>query len=244
MLISEKYKFIFIHIQKTGGTSLMDVLAREVPDLKPLCFKHDGAKEGILKLGENEWKKYYKFAIVRNPWDRLVSWYSMIINTPEKVAKLREYARNNARNFEEFLLNCTSDISDFDGTQSFVKNQLDYLLDSQGKLSVDYIGRFEDLEKSCNLFIEKIGLGRKINLPHVNHSSTHLHYSTYYTEKTRNIAKERFSKDIDYFKYEFQKKNLLIGVSDKVETLIKRKRYSESTINYMSALEKGGFKDS
>jgi hypothetical protein len=216
MLISEKYKFIFIHIQKTGGTSLMEVLSETIPDLRPLCFKHDGATEGIAELGEDEWKKYFKFAFVRNPWDRMVSWYSMIINTPEKVTKLRLYARNNSTNFEEFLRNCTDSISDDDGIQSFSKNQLDYLIDGNGKLAVDYIGRFESLDKSFKYFLKKVNFDDKIKLPHVNHGSLHKHYSTYYNESTREIVAERFLKDIEKFSYSFDKKSSINNFIDSI----------------------------
>ena len=69
-MISHKYKFIFIHIEKTGGTSINDF------------FNFDDVyeKHGTINYFKNEYGKklfdeYFKFTIVRNPWDWLVSRY-------------------------------------------------------------------------------------------------------------------------------------------------------------------------
>jgi hypothetical protein len=241
MLISKKYKFIFVHIQKTGGTSVMVVLSKNIPDLKPLCFKHDGAVEGIAELGEDEWKTYFKFAFVRNPWDRLLSWYSMIINTPDRITKLRSYVRKNSNNFDEFIKNCTESIMDDDGIQSFSKNQIDYLVNNNGELAIDYIGRFEDLDKSFRYFLKKVKLDEKIKLPHVNHASTHKHYSTYYSESTIDLVGKRFSKDIEKFEYSFEKKSLISNLMDTIKVPVGRKRDIDQNISYMDALKKGSF---
>ena len=76
MLISHSHKLIFIHIQKTGGSTISEILSKNFPDICQFKAKHDFAIQGTGELCE--WKDYYKFAFVRNPWDRLVSWYTMI----------------------------------------------------------------------------------------------------------------------------------------------------------------------
>src|SRR5262245_23839746 len=108
MLISQNPPFLFIHIQKTGGTSLERVLRASCPDVKQLCGRHDHALSASKRLDAN-YHRYFKFAFVRNPWERLVSWYSMIVqyskNRPrQSLDRLWQYALETARSFEEFIL--------------------------------------------------------------------------------------------------------------------------------------------
>src|SRR5881275_1899076 len=86
MLLSDSTKVLFVHIQKTGGETVGSILKKNVPDTRPFGAKHDFASSGKLKLGET-WDNYFKFAFVRNPWDRLVSWYSMI-NRATQITRL------------------------------------------------------------------------------------------------------------------------------------------------------------
>src|SRR5215207_236526 len=76
MLVSYSSKVIFIHIQKTGGDTVSRLLSESVPDILHLNAKHGFAVDAVKHL--DDWNNYFKFAFVRNPWDRLVSWYSMI----------------------------------------------------------------------------------------------------------------------------------------------------------------------
>ena len=62
--------FTFVHIQKTGGTSIRVALG--LPKVPP--GKHWSAARHRAALGREEWERRFTFAFVRNPWDRLVSW--------------------------------------------------------------------------------------------------------------------------------------------------------------------------
>ena len=59
--------FIFIHINKTGGSSIKQALGAK--------FQHKTAMEKIEELGLKVWQRKFTFAVVRNPWDRVVSQY-------------------------------------------------------------------------------------------------------------------------------------------------------------------------
>jgi hypothetical protein len=201
MLLSRQKRFLFVHIQKTGGTSLHQALQSAIPDLETYRGTHDHAAWARAHLGA-EWDGYFKAAFVRNPWERLVSWYSMIAEQSEDPFRLWKYVREGAGSFEEFLDRCTDTIEDIDGTKSFLFNQLDYISDGQGRLLVDFIGRFENLEQDAARLFAHLGVPSP-TLPHAR-KSRHRHYSTYYTERTRRLVGRRYQRDIDFFGFTFE----------------------------------------
>ena len=200
MLVSDSRKVLFVHIQKTGGETVAEILTKHAPDIRPLGAKHEFASFGKLELGA-AWNDYFKFAFVRNPWDRLVSWYSMIRRATRitrlaallsrgKRSHLQQRASNpmwryfyeNCSSFEEFIKNCNGQVEVAEGAlYSFAYNQLDYLEDGNGSILVDFIGRFENFSESLRTVAMKAG----IQLGRITHAnvSVHRHYSTYYTSE-------------------------------------------------------------
>jgi chondroitin 4-sulfotransferase 11 len=231
MLISTEKKFLFIHIQKTAGSSLARLLKSQAPDTRPFLGQHDHALWAKKHLA-SQWNEYYKFAFVRNPWDRLVSWYEMIRQDgkllpwykrlPYEMIRqngklfpwcqrflqrkhykpLWQYILRNASDFDEFLFNCTDIIEDVDGKRSCIYNQLDYLTDDNGDIIVDFVGKYENLQHDVSTVFKALRL-ESLPLPHVN-KSQHKHYSEYYTEETKNLTAERYSRDIQFFGYRFE----------------------------------------
>jgi hypothetical protein len=219
MLIShEEPKFIFIHIQKTGGVSISNLLRRYSPTTTPgRGLRHISARRA-LKQVENP-DDYFKFAFVRNPWDRLVSWYTMIDEARKGVAdgtaepmtrrlikknNLFKYVLRCGPTFDEFVKNCTEKQWMGNGYYSFTFNQLRYLTDKNGEVLVDFIGRFENLAQDISHVFDKLGLeASQLELPHENRSA-HSHYSEMYTPETREIVRKRFRRDIEFFGYEFE----------------------------------------
>lgn len=206
MLLSQEKKVLFVHIQKTGGSSVTDILKSCISDLNTYLGTHDHASRAKHTLGRN-YDTYYKFAFVRNPWDRLVSWYTMIREKGEEIPsdeqyRLWRYVLENSSNFEEFVLNCTDIIDDVDGRKSFLYNQYDYISDENGKLIVDFVGKYENFESDLRTVLKRMGVSNA-EIPHAN-KSEHLHYGTYYTPRTRDIIARRYEKDIQQFDYSFQ----------------------------------------
>jgi hypothetical protein len=219
MLIShEEPKFIFIHIQKTGGVSISNLLRRYSPTTTPgRGLRHISARRA-LKQVENP-DDYFKFAFVRNPWDRLVSWYTMIDEARKGVAdgtaepmtrrlikknNLFKYVLRCGPTFDEFVKNCTEKQWMGNGYYSFTFNQLRYLTDKNGEVLVDFIGRFENLAQDISHVFDKLGLeASQLEIPHENRSA-HSHYSEMYTPETREIVRKRFRRDVEFFGYEFE----------------------------------------
>ena len=117
---------------------------------------HDTAAQGRWKLGRTVYEQYMSAAFVRNPWDRLVSWYSMIERS-DRDLRLHQYVHENSHDFDSFVRNCTRTIHDHDGKKSFCRNQIDYLTDWRCRLIVDFVGRFETIEQDARLLFRRWG---------------------------------------------------------------------------------------
>jgi chondroitin 4-sulfotransferase 11 len=217
MLISHLYSVIFVHIQRTGGNSIRHIfneldenVVQEIPIIDGKnrlkhCFISD-----IHTATESEiFSTYTKFAVVRNPFDRLFSWYSMF---KHKTIAKSEIAGGVARtanlgnaveaavdpyleSFETFLSMPNSGLF-----ERFYLNQFDYL-QLNGELAVDYVLRFENLNEDFNALAQRINFPKK--LPEVNQSIRHQDYRLAYTSATQQQVSERFSRDLAYFGYSF-----------------------------------------
>lgn len=88
MFISHKYKAIFIHIQRTGGNSVQKLFEDTDPELIEAIAidparkrtKHCFVTDIKSTIDPAAFEAYTKFCVVRNPFDRMVSWYSMFQN--------------------------------------------------------------------------------------------------------------------------------------------------------------------
>tara|TARA_B100001057_G_scaffold497548_1_gene601982 strand:+ start:7690 stop:8262 length:573 start_codon:yes stop_codon:yes gene_type:complete len=190
MIISPKYKFVFIANTKTGSTSIHKTLLNCVKDknlIDESSFILGDKHLSCRKLLEQrpQYKNYFKFAFVRNPWDRVVSWYFF--------CKRSDYIKRN-----------TSDIS----FKEFLNTKLNvWATPNQNQYEFtkccNYIGRYENIQEDFNIICDKIKIPQQ-KLPHKN-ASNHRHYTEYYNEETREIIAKKYAKDIEYFNYEFGK---------------------------------------
>ena len=231
MLISHKYKAIFVHIQRTGGNSIQKIFAEFDPDVIetiPIdpgklrtkhCFLGD-IKEAV---SDEIFSRYTKFCVVRNPFDRMVSWYSHFTDEanagdapirlfPGADAESQELAQrfatigervkaavnHHAASFAEFL----ALPPDYPGglLQRLFSNQLDYIM-CQGVVAVDSILRFESLAADFAGLATALGFAGQ--LPHVNNSARKASYQGYYTPQLIAEVRRRFQPDCEYFGYEF-----------------------------------------
>jgi hypothetical protein len=203
MLYSEVGQFLFIHIQKTAGTSLHTLLVERVPDAAQheiARTRHASAMWAMEALGEDAFKRLFRFAFVRNPYDRLLSWYAMIEQTPlERCTHLQRSVRLNCAGFEQFVLRGPMLVAP-ELTVPLMQNQIDFISDRRGRSLVNFVGRFERLAEDAAVVLGRIGI--RAELPHDN-ASTHAHYRDAYSVKMRATVRWRFRRDFDAFKYRF-----------------------------------------
>src|SRR6185436_19387235 len=182
MFISHKTKSIFIHIQKTGGDAIETAVRRDDPAAEVDSLgkrRHPFAREVRATVAPDLWARYFRFAFVRNPWERLVSWYCMCTQVPAPNA-FAKYVREQAPTFADFITRATTGMG-----ERTTWNQLDFVSGDNGDLLVDFIGRYENL--AADYAVVKKRLSLSTDLPHTNRSS-HGSYRDYYTDETRAIV--------------------------------------------------------
>ncbi|MCW8091277.1 sulfotransferase family 2 domain-containing protein [Alteromonas sp. ASW11-130] len=188
-VLKQRYldKFIFIHINKTGGSSVEKALG--------LPFEHETALEKIAELGRSQWDKKFTFAIVRNPWDKVVSHYRYRVKTnqtnlADKNIDFRQwvklaYGDNNPEYYDKPIM---------------FMPQLDWIADEDGNLLVDEILRFENLSEGFNDVAKRLNINA--TLPHVKKSKRG-NYRDYYDDETQLVVAKWFAKDVEQFNYTF-----------------------------------------
>jgi hypothetical protein len=135
-------------------------------------------------LGNEQFRDLYKFTCVRNPWDRMVSYYFTPTQTSEtwdrkkfgkiisKAVSVAEYLRLNQDDEDPFT-------------------------------NVDYIMRFENLADDFRTVCRTLAISPP-TLPRYNRSSRE-HYSKYYDDELRELVRTRFAAEIEQFSYTFEK---------------------------------------
>ncbi len=180
-------RFVFIHINKTGGSSIEKALH--------LRFEHKTVLEKIEELGTDQWKRRLTFTVIRNPWDKVVSHYCFRVKTNQTNLAA------NTIPFTEWvkLAYGHNDPFYYDEPRMFMP-QFRWITDTEGGILVDFICRFEYLEEDFRKICKKIN--KNVRLSHLK-SSDRGNYENYYDSETKEIIKEWFSEDIDRFGYHF-----------------------------------------
>lgn len=188
--------FVFIHINKTGGTSIVGIIG------KPFR-KHLTAKEVIDAIGREKWDAAYKFSAVRNPWDKMVSHYKHNIMTNPGKMRLSGAAGGDFIGFGEWL-DCTlgprKDRKYYARPQHFLP-QVEWLKDDRGVIAMDRIIRFETL--SADFAAVAADLHLDSALPHLNRTEP-TGYRQYYSTESRELVGDWFRDDISMFGYAFE----------------------------------------
>jgi len=205
MLLSHTKKCIFIHIPKNAGSSIQQSLTPPLNDSTIITglndddiFFHATMRQMYQKYG-NKLDSYFKFSIVRNPWDRMWSFYRFTLNRWPTAIK--------GYDFKKFLLEFPSNMplshlphESILRTQE--RSQLDWLTDENGVLIVDYIGKYETLNEDFTKICKKLNV-INTTLKWIRKVDGE-HYSTVYDNETIEFIEKNYKKDIDMFGYQYE----------------------------------------
>lgn len=227
-----RYRTLYYPIPKVANTSLkalaVDLVQDELPEWvvervaaegwKPWPFRRaEGRKvlrEQRILLGRDEARAlegYWSFAFVRNPFDRLVSCFRQKILSPE--VNDRNYEKGVYRKFLDFdglfypemgfdaFVDAVARIPDPAADRHF-RSQHTFVSDGQGRLWVDFVGRFERLAEDFDHVREERGLPEAVRLPHLLRSDR-AGYRDWFTPDLRGRCAERFAGDLALFGYDF-----------------------------------------
>lgn len=237
MLISHRKKFIFTKTKKTAGTSVESVFEpfcmpegtwaqmhyapeQVSPDgvigyrgpggRSSEWWNHMSAELIRTKVGEAIWDDYFKFTVIRNPFDKLVSGFHMIeANRLEagfgqglkrSVKRLTGHAlpidlivgETPVERFRSWIL-----------AGGMIEDRCNYMINDE--VCVDYFIRFEALEDGLREVFMRIDEDPSFSsLPNFksNFRKSKIPTSDYYDDETEAIVRQRFAWELDFFNYE------------------------------------------
>jgi hypothetical protein len=209
MLVSYEKRFLFIHVPKTGGTSMRAVLQKHShqPDARPAnrCLKtfgisvnhllgnyqdyqfrtHERASVVARRLPADVFDELFKFGFVRNPWDLLPSLYKFI----RKNKKHKRHRVVSGMSFPEFVAFASL---------KRIANQSRLISGRDGRILLDFVGKFERLADDYRIVADRLGLD--VQLPHLNRTKQS-DFAEYYDAATIERVRRAFRADIESFGY-------------------------------------------
>ena len=205
MILSHRHKFIFFAVPRTGTHAIRTVLApwlgegdwqqeallglgrAPMPRLAQIPHGHISLRQVQASLPEAVWRNYFKFAVVRNPYDRFVSACAFLNrDNPAYAGRERAFMRGALQSgrFQRRVL---------------IQPQTALLEDELGALGMDCIGRYETLQESFTAICRQIGLAPQ-PLALAN-ASTHGDYATYYDDQLLQQVTAFYRQDFENFGY-------------------------------------------
>ena len=171
---------IHIHVPKTGGTSFEKTGCIAMPYIRHKTL-YDCKK--ILENDERTLDDFFKFGFVRNPYHRIASG---VLNHPmrgQDVANFSHFIKENQNMLHEWV----------------VTKPMHTFLEIDGKMGVDFVGRFENIKNDWAEVCRR--LGKDPYLPHANAGRKHPPYDELYDDESRAIIAEHCKRDFEIFGY-------------------------------------------
>ena len=207
MIVSHAKQFIFFAVPKTGTHAVRELLRAHkgpddweqqilfgeqclpIPEIAKIQHGHISAQQISPHLEAAVWESYFKFAIVRNPFDRFISSCfflnrknPLFIETPLQWMK----SAIKAPQFRERVL---------------VKPQYLQLMGAQGDIVMDYVGRYEHLQSSVDEICNRLRV-KAVPLE-IRNASEHKQYREYYDDELKSSVEMVYQEDLKRFNYAY-----------------------------------------
>ena len=192
VFLVQEPRCVFIHLPKTGGASIRHGFFKN---------KIEGPTQGHVP---DEWNGLFKFAFVRNPYDRIISAWKMFASGMEQT--VWEHPQDEAGiDLHRFLEIVTDESIPFDGARKTTHRKIRHHGIPQTHpynclQHADYIGRFENLAGDFQEVCKKIGID-KCELPHWNRTDRSNEYMQYFDNQSLSVVNEFFAEDFSKLEY-------------------------------------------
>ena len=207
MIVSHRHRFIFAAIPKTGTHSVRRALREQMgpddieqvglfvqkqfpfPELARLGHGHVTLQQVRGPLGEETFASYLKFAFVRNPFDRFVSYCAFMTRHGDAFER-------RPRDVMAYFL--------FDNPPEahvLFQPQHIFVVGEDGGLLADQLGRTEEMQASFDAICARLGIA-SATLETVN-ASQHRDYRAYYDQRLIDGVAQRYARDLALFGYDF-----------------------------------------
>jgi hypothetical protein len=206
MIISHEHKFIFVHVVRTGGTSVEKVLLKygesyaqhmkfyQIKEQFEGFYnpKHDPNHVPVIDLTDaHEFKDYFKFLFVRNVPEWLVSIY---LYNHRHLPRRRPF-------IEAVSAWCTDQPTPGLPGYDYWKTMYDqhrFALDKNGIMIPDFVGCTESLQDDFNIVCDRIGIPRE-ELPRLNGTHKPKPWRQFFTDGLKDTVEDKWSLDIQLF---------------------------------------------
>jgi Sulfotransferase family len=207
MIVSHRHRFIFVAVPKTGTHSVRQALRAHmgpddmeqarlfvekefpIPDLARLGHGHLSFQDVQPHLGDEAFKSYFKFAFVRNPFDRFVSYCAFA------TSREGTFDRDPKRVMRHFLFDAPPH------NHIIFKPQFSFLCGSDGALQADFLGKVETMQASYDEVAARIGVTTTA-LDHANRSRRGT-YRDYYDQELVDGVARIYARDLELFGYDY-----------------------------------------
>ena len=227
MIISHSHKLVFIKSLKTAGTSVEAALSKSCGDsdvvtslgdykfnrdqqgkwvhhaMNEVGFhQHDDAETIRSRMPNEAWNAYFKVSIVRNPWDRALSYFFWDKRRDPSIRPRKRFYHYLGVPLHDFKI-VKENFTRFIKAGTLENNDRFYIIDDE--LCTDFVIRYERLEEDYKNLCERLSLP-VTDLPHLKTGirQTGRHFTEYYDDETRDIVAALHRNDLRFFDYKFE----------------------------------------
>lgn len=206
MIISYKYKYVFIESPNTGSTAISAEL-QQLYDGQSILKKHSRFFEFVNSVGQNNAQKFFVFSSVRNPLDAQVSIYykyknnhrQRYTNPAELIENGGSVTKTDLKRYNFIKQNNLSFIG-------YIKEFVPFPYDTWSRLShkkFNFIIRYENIQEDFSQVLKRIGITQTRPLPIVNPTKKEKTLGELFDTSNYHLAANTFGPFMKKWDYKF-----------------------------------------